>query len=180
MDNTLNEIKQQWQLLQDKLESQSIVNDKLIRRIINSNARSINRRALLVTVMAARAIPYCTWLLLWLRISLAFTIVTAVFLLAAVCYNIYTPPRAACPTCSKQFGRSDMPRGTHENALCPMAALQHSIHYMLVRVVCIRNHDPCRHEPRRTHGHTRGWRCGWRNWCCFGHIHLPPHPALGQ
>ena len=38
MDNTLNEIKQQWQLLQDKLESQSIVNDKLIRRIINSNA----------------------------------------------------------------------------------------------------------------------------------------------
>ena len=80
----MNEIKQQWQLLQDKLESQSIVNDKLIRRIINSNARSINRHALLVTVMAALAIPYCTWLLLWLRISLAFTIVTAVFLLVAV------------------------------------------------------------------------------------------------
>ena len=93
MDNTLNEIKQQWQLLQDKLESQSIVNDKLIRRIINSNARSINRHALLVTVMAALAIPYCTWLLLWMHISLAFTIVTVVFLLAAVCYNIYTHRR---------------------------------------------------------------------------------------
>ena len=43
--------------------------------------------------MAALAIPYCTWLLLWLHISLAFTIVTAVFLLAAVCYNIYTHRR---------------------------------------------------------------------------------------
>lgn len=148
MDNTLNEIKQQWQLLQDKLESQSIVNDKLIRRIINSNARSINRHALLVTVMAALAIPYCIWLLLWLRISLAFTIVTAVFFTCSrVLQHLHSPPRAACPTCSKQFGRSDMPRGTHENALCPMAAFQHSIHYMLVRVVCIRNRDPCRHEP---------------------------------
>lgn len=94
MDNTLNEIKQQWQLLQDKLESQSIVNDKLIRRIINSNARSINRHALLVTVMAALAIPYCIWLLLWLRISLAFTIVTAVFYLQP-CVTTFTLT-AAC------------------------------------------------------------------------------------
>lgn len=90
MDNTLNEIKQQWQLLHDKLESQAIINDRLIRHIINSNARSINRDGLFVTIMAALAMPYCSWLLLWLHMSVAFTIITVIFLLAALCYNIYT------------------------------------------------------------------------------------------
>lgn len=86
----LEEMKAQLDLLHQKLDKQTIVSDRLVRDVVRSKADSINRDALIITIVAILAIPYFVWLFISLQVDLAFTIVTAIFFIVAVIYNIYS------------------------------------------------------------------------------------------
>ena len=61
MDNELEEMRQQMAILKDKLESQTIVNDRFIRRSIKRGVSTINRRYLVLGIIALVMIPYGYW-----------------------------------------------------------------------------------------------------------------------
>lgn len=87
----LDKMREQFQLLHAKLEEQSIVNDSLVRKIVNSKVESINKSAWAISVMALVGIPYCLWVFLYLlHTSMAFALVTVLFLAVAVGYNYFT------------------------------------------------------------------------------------------
>lgn len=87
--DTFEEMKEQLALLHHKLESEQIVNDRLIRRVISRNAGRINRDGLFIILVAALAIPYCITVFWWMSISWAFTIVTTLFFIIAIVYTRY-------------------------------------------------------------------------------------------
>lgn len=89
MDNTIDEMKVQLQLLRHKLNDQKIVNDRLLQQIINRNVRRINRDTLIMTIVTVVAVPYCAGLFWWMHLSLAFTVVTVLFLVVAIVYTFY-------------------------------------------------------------------------------------------
>ena len=86
----LEQMKQQMALLQRTLDRQTIINDRLLRDAVRAKAGSINRDSCVITVIGILAIPYCIWVFRFLHISVPFSIVTALFLLAAVAYNLFT------------------------------------------------------------------------------------------
>jgi hypothetical protein len=61
MDNELEEMRQQMAILKDKLESQTIVNDRFIRRSIKRGVSTINKRYLVLGIIALVMIPYGYW-----------------------------------------------------------------------------------------------------------------------
>ena len=61
MDNELEEMRQQMAILKDKLESQTIVNDRFIRRSIKHGVSTINKRYLVLGIIALVMIPYGYW-----------------------------------------------------------------------------------------------------------------------
>ena len=87
--DTLEEMKEQLALLHHKLESERIVNDRLIRRVISRNAGRINRDGLFIIIVAALGIPYCAAVFYWMGISWTFTLVTALFFIIAIVYTRY-------------------------------------------------------------------------------------------
>ena len=61
MDFELDEMRQQMAKLKNKLESQTIVNDRFIRRSIRNSVSTINRRYLVISFIALAMIPYGYW-----------------------------------------------------------------------------------------------------------------------
>lgn len=61
MDYELDEMRQQMAILKDKLESQTIVNDRFIRRSIKRSVGTINKRYLVLGIIALVMIPYGYW-----------------------------------------------------------------------------------------------------------------------
>ena len=61
MDYELDEMRQQMSILKDKLENQTIVNDRFIRRSINRGLSTINKRYLVLGIIALAMIPYGYW-----------------------------------------------------------------------------------------------------------------------
>lgn len=61
MDYELDEMRQQMAILKNKLEKQTIVDDRVIRRAIKHSASSINRRYLIISIIALAMIPYGYW-----------------------------------------------------------------------------------------------------------------------
>lgn len=86
----LNKMKEQLNLLHQKLNQERIVNDRLVRRVVNKNMSRINRDSFILTLVAAIAIPYCILVFRWMQVSWFFTIITAFFFLLALVFNIYT------------------------------------------------------------------------------------------
>lgn len=87
----LEQLKEQLSILKSKLEKETIVNDRLMRNAMKKNVKSINRNGWKITIIAAIAIPYCTWANKWLiNMSWGFVIVTDIFLLIAIIYNYFT------------------------------------------------------------------------------------------
>ena len=85
MDYELDEMRQQMAILKDKLESQTIVNDRFIRRSIKRNVSTINRRYLVMTIIALAMIPYGYWAFVMLNgLSVALWIALCVLMLAVV------------------------------------------------------------------------------------------------
>ncbi len=85
MDYELDEMRQQMAILKDKLESQTIVNDRFIRRSIRRNVSTINRRYLVMAIIALAMIPYGYWAFVMLNgLSVALWIALCVLMLAVV------------------------------------------------------------------------------------------------
>ena len=85
MDYELDEMRQQMAILKDKLESQTIVNDRFIRRSIKRNVNTINKRYLVMTIIALAMIPYGYWAFVMLNgLSVALWIALCVLMLAVV------------------------------------------------------------------------------------------------
>ena len=89
--NELQELKKQLTLLNNKLEKQEIINDKLIRNSIRNKISNINRTGIIMTVCAAIATPICSFNFHYiLHFSIALNIFTCVFMVIAIAYTIWS------------------------------------------------------------------------------------------
>lgn len=91
MDNSfeLQQLKEQFNILNRSLNNQQLINERLIRASIESKVRNINsdgRKIMAIAILGIIAIIADHYLVNW---SWLFTAVTIVFLLVAVLYNIY-------------------------------------------------------------------------------------------
>lgn len=91
MDNSfeLQQLKEQFNILNRSLNNQQIINERLIRASIESKVRNINsdgRKIMAIAILGIIAIIADHYLVNW---SWLFTAVTIVFLLVAALYNIY-------------------------------------------------------------------------------------------
>ncbi|MDY6411613.1 MAG: hypothetical protein SPL28_01295 [Bacteroidales bacterium] len=85
-DFELEEMRQQMAILQNKLSNQNIVNDRFIRRAIKHGMSTINKRYLVISIIALAMIPYGYWafvvinglsISLWLALSMMMLMVVA-------------------------------------------------------------------------------------------------------
>lgn len=86
----LEEMRQQMAILKNKLESQTIVNDRLLRGAMKERLNWINRTYIWQIVFTLLfAVPYCWWAFRFIGMSVEFTVVTMLFLLYGVCYTVW-------------------------------------------------------------------------------------------
>ena len=89
--NELQELREQLTLLNNKLEKQEIINDKLIRNSIRNKISNINRTGIIMTVCATIATPICAFNFHYiLHFSIALNIFTCVFMVIAIAYTIWS------------------------------------------------------------------------------------------
>lgn len=89
-DLELDQMRQQMAILQNKLNSQAIVSDRFIRRSVSHSATTINRRYLVISIVALAMIPYGYWAFVKLNgLSVALWIAMSVMMLAVVGFCIY-------------------------------------------------------------------------------------------
>lgn len=86
----LHEMKSQLTLLRQKLDEQKLVNDRLLRKTVNTKVHSLNRDALIIGIVGLVGVPYTIWSFDFIGISWPYAIVTAAFLLLAVGYTRYS------------------------------------------------------------------------------------------
>ena len=85
MDFELDEMRQQMAVLKDMLESQTIVNDRFIRRSIKHGVSTINKRYLVISIIALAMIPYGYWAFVILNgLSIPLWIASCVMMLLVV------------------------------------------------------------------------------------------------
>ena len=85
MDYELDEMRQQMAILKDKLENQTIVNDRFIRRSIKRGVSTLNRRYLVMAIIALAMIPYGYWAFVMLNgLSVGLWIAMCVLMLTVV------------------------------------------------------------------------------------------------
>ena len=90
MDYELDEMRQQMAILKDKLENQTIVNDRIIRRSIKHGVSTINRRYLVIGIIALAMIPYGYWAFVMMGgLSVALWLACCVMMLTVVGFMIY-------------------------------------------------------------------------------------------
>ena len=58
MNNEFEEMRQQMNILKEKLQQQDIVNEKVMRRTMKRNVSGINRRYTFVSILCILMIPY--------------------------------------------------------------------------------------------------------------------------
>ena len=86
----LDEMKQQIQLLKDKLAKKIIVSEKLIRHSTQDKVSYINRKKKFMYFFIVFALVYCNVFFLLMGYSWIFCAVTSVFLIIAGCYQRYS------------------------------------------------------------------------------------------
>ena len=90
MDYELEEMRQQMAILKDKLENQTIVNDRFIRRSIKKGVSTINKRYLVIGIIALALIPYGYWAFVMLNgMSIALWLASCVMMLLVVGFMYY-------------------------------------------------------------------------------------------
>ena len=88
MDHELDEMRQQLNVLKEKLDNQEIVNDSIIRRLMNKNVSNINIRYRVVSIICMLMIPYSYWAFVHLNgMSLGFWVATCVLMLIVFVYT---------------------------------------------------------------------------------------------
>lgn len=84
----LEQMKGQLNVLKDKLEKESLVNDRIMRRIMRKRVNTIKRYVDMTYVLILISIPYCTWVFKsLLGVSWAFVVVTDLFMVVALIYE---------------------------------------------------------------------------------------------
>ena len=87
----LQELRNQLTLLNNKLEKQEIINDKLIRNSLKNKISNINHTGIIMAVCAAIATPICAFNFHYiLHFSIALNIFTCVFMAIAIIYTIWS------------------------------------------------------------------------------------------
>ena len=90
MDFELDEMRQQMAILKNKLDDQTIVNDRLIRRAVKNSVSTINKRYLVISIIAFAMIPYGYWAFVKLNgLSIPLWIAMSVIMLAVIGFCIY-------------------------------------------------------------------------------------------
>ena len=90
MDYELDEMRQQMAILKDKLENQTIVNDRFIRRSIKRGVSTINKRYLVLGIIALAMIPYGYWAFVMIGgLSVALWLASCLMMLIVVGFMIY-------------------------------------------------------------------------------------------
>ena len=90
MDFELDEMRQQMAILKNKLDNQTIVNDRLIRRAVKNSVSTINKRYLVISIIAFAMIPYGYWAFVVLNgLSIPLWIAMSVLMLAVIGFCIY-------------------------------------------------------------------------------------------
>ena len=90
MDYELDEMRQQMAILKDKLENQTIVNDRFIRRSIKHGVSTINKRYLVLGIIALVMIPYGYWAFVMIAgLSVALWLASCLMMLIVVGFMIY-------------------------------------------------------------------------------------------
>ena len=78
----LENMRQQMQMLKNKLNQQEIVNDRLMRRSMRNEVNKITRRYYIIMVLSVFMVPYGYWCFVKLcGLSIFFWIITSIFML---------------------------------------------------------------------------------------------------
>ncbi len=90
MDNELENMRQQMAILQEKLNKQTIVDDRAIRRAIKRGMGSINKRYLIISIIALAMIPYGYWAFVAINgLSIPLWIASSVMMLMVVAFSYF-------------------------------------------------------------------------------------------
>ena len=88
--NEFEEMKAQLALLNKKLEQETIVNERLIRRSMKEKASSLRRKAIVESIISLIMIPYFIWVMPQLiGLSTSFCLFVCFMLVLAIGYNYY-------------------------------------------------------------------------------------------
>jgi hypothetical protein len=85
----LQQMREQIATLRSKLESQTIVSEKMILAAISQGVKKINRRGLIFLIFGFLAIPYCNWVFSWMNFSDNFVIGTTIMMVFCVAATAY-------------------------------------------------------------------------------------------
>ena len=86
----LEQMRAQLGILKDKVDSQEIVNEHLMRKVMSDKVRRLNKNAIIVGLIAIVGMIYVPWVLGRIGFPVAFLVATALFLLLAVSYDIWS------------------------------------------------------------------------------------------
>ena len=88
--NEFEEMKAQLALLNKKLEQETLVNERLIRRSMKEKASSLRRKAIIESIISLIMIPYFIWVMPQLiGLSTGFCLFVCFMLALALGYNYY-------------------------------------------------------------------------------------------
>lgn len=88
--NEFEGMKAQLALLNKKLEQETIVNERLIRRSMKEKASSLRRKAIVESIISLIMIPYFIWVMPQLiGLSTGFCLFVCFMLVLAIGYNYY-------------------------------------------------------------------------------------------
>lgn len=86
----LLEMKEQMALLKQKLDKEKIINEQLMRRVMNMKASSLRTKAILESILALTVIPVFTWVMHSLfHFSIALCLFFGIVVTCAQIYSYY-------------------------------------------------------------------------------------------
>ena len=102
LSHELEEMRSQINLLKEKLDKQTIVNEEHLRRSMKTKMSDINRIVSITIVLGVFALLYCTYFFYTMDFSLSFVVATAIML--AVCLVLTIAQRVT-------LGKADFSHG---------------------------------------------------------------------
>lgn len=85
----LNDLRRMNDLLQSKLDKQTIINKDLIERIVREKSGTLNNETAILIVFTIFTLPFCYWVFSSLGFSLGFRIATTAILAVSLLMSIY-------------------------------------------------------------------------------------------
>ena len=86
----LEQMREQLQLLKEKLAREHIVNDKVMRRAVRDKISGVQQRSVAMSIFGTFAIPFVIVTLLMTGFSTCYVVLTGAFLIISVITELYT------------------------------------------------------------------------------------------